>query len=48
MYRGVYGPLQVFGHRDLSPDKNGDGKIDSRDWVKACPSFDVRAWLASV
>ncbi len=47
MYRGVYGPLQVFGHRDLSPDKNGDGKIDSRDWVKACPSFDVRAWLAS-
>jgi N-acetylmuramoyl-L-alanine amidase len=38
---------RICGHRDLSPDKNGDGKIDSRDWVKACPSFDVGVWLAA-
>lgn len=34
----------ILGHRDLSPDANGDGKIDGRDWVKMCPSFDVRQW----
>jgi N-acetyl-anhydromuramyl-L-alanine amidase AmpD len=38
---------EVLGHRDLSPDKNGDGVIDRRDWVKACPCFDVRQWWAS-
>lgn len=37
----------VKGHRDWFPDHNGDGIIDSRDWLKVCPSFDVRAWLAS-
>lgn len=32
---------KIVGHRDLSSDKNGDGIIDRRDWVKACPCFDV-------
>lgn len=35
----------VLGHRDFSPDKNHDGKIDSKDWLKACPCFDVRQWM---
>jgi N-acetylmuramoyl-L-alanine amidase len=35
--------LDVCGHRDLSPDRNGDGKIDKSEWIKACPSFDVRS-----
>lgn len=38
---------RVVGHRDLSPDKNKDGKITSNEWVKLCPSFDVATWLAN-
>lgn len=38
---------RVVGHRDLSPDKNGDGRITSVDWLKTCPGFDVSAWIAS-
>jgi len=37
----------VLGHRDLSPDKNKDGKITSVDWVKICPGFSVKDWLES-
>ena len=33
----------VLGHRDASPDKNGDGKISRNEWIKDCPCFDVRA-----
>jgi N-acetylmuramoyl-L-alanine amidase len=36
---------QVLGHRDLSPDKDGDGKVERHEWVKGCPCFDVREWL---
>jgi N-acetylmuramoyl-L-alanine amidase len=36
---------RIVGHRDLSPDANHDGVIDSRDWLKTCPGFDVREWL---
>ncbi len=35
----------VQGHRDWFPDHNGDGVIDSRDWLKDCPCFDVKPWL---
>ncbi len=36
----------VLGHRDLSPDINGDGVITSVDWVKMCPCYDAHAeWL---
>lgn len=31
----------VLGHRDLSPDLNGDGHITPNEWVKECPCFDV-------
>lgn len=43
--KGVYPGAEILGHRDLSPDKNGDGKITSVDWLKECPCFDVRDWL---
>lgn len=33
--------IVICGHRDLSPDLNGDGKIESREWVKTCPTFDA-------
>jgi N-acetyl-anhydromuramyl-L-alanine amidase AmpD len=38
----MFPKAQIKGHRDFSPDKNGDGKIDSRDWIKICPCFDVQ------
>ena len=37
------GIVEVIGHRDASPDKNGNGKIEPNEWVKQCPCFDVRA-----
>ena len=31
----------IMGHRDLSPDMDGNGRIDPEEWVKQCPCFDV-------
>lgn len=39
----VYPIVEVIGHRDASPDKNGDGKITPNEWVKQCPCFDVKS-----
>ena len=36
-----YPGCRVCGHRDLSPDLNGNGEIEPEEWVKACPCFDV-------
>ena len=33
--------VQILGHRDISPDKNLNGKIDSWERIKECPSFDA-------
>lgn len=38
-----YPIVEVIGHRDTSPDANGDGTISPNEWVKQCPCFDVRA-----
>jgi len=35
--------VEVIGHRDASPDVNHDGKVTQNEWIKLCPSFDVRA-----
>jgi N-acetylmuramoyl-L-alanine amidase len=40
--RTLYPKARVVGHRDLSPDKNADGKIQQSEWLKSCPGFDVR------
>ena len=32
----------IVGHRDLSPDRNGDGRITPDEYVKLCPCFDAR------
>lgn len=32
---------RILGHRDWSPDANGNGRIDRFEWIKACPCFDV-------
>ena len=32
---------KVQGHRDYSPDTNGNGIIESFEWIKACPCFNA-------
>ena len=41
-----YPTAQVLGHRDLSPDVDGDGVVERHEWMKDCPCMDVRHWLA--
>lgn len=36
-----YPHARVVGHRDLSPDRNGNGKVDRWEWLKDCPCFDA-------
>jgi N-acetylmuramoyl-L-alanine amidase len=38
--------IDFKGHRDFSPDKNGNGKIEPWEWVKACPCFDVKTEIS--
>lgn len=42
-----YPEARICGHRDLSPDLNGDGTIAPNEWLKDCPCFDVWEWLDS-
>ncbi len=44
----AYPFAEVLGHRDISPDRDGNGVIGPHEWLKACPCFDVRRWWASV
>lgn len=39
--------IYLDGHRDLSPDLNDDGIVESNEWIKVCPCFDVRAEFSS-
>lgn len=32
---------KVVGHRDLSPDLDGDGVVEPHEWMKQCPCFDA-------
>lgn len=43
----IYPDAETLGHRDLSPDLDGDGVIEKHEWTKSCPVFDVRLWLKS-
>lgn len=42
--RAKYPRTRICGHRDLSPDRNGDGVIQHHEWLKDCPGFDVATW----
>jgi len=33
--------VQILGHRDISEDKNLNGKVDSWERIKECPSYDA-------
>lgn len=38
--------VTICGHRDLSPDLDGDGTVEPQEWLKTCPGFDVATWLS--
>jgi len=33
---------EILGHRDTSPDLNGNGTIEPFEWIKSCPCFDAK------
>lgn len=39
--REQFPDAMICGHRDFSPDLNGDGIIEPWEWMKACPCFDA-------
>lgn len=40
--RKLYPYARIQGHRDFSPDRNGNGVVEPSEWLKACPSFDAQ------
>lgn len=40
--RKLYPSAKIIGHRDTSPDLNGNGIVEPCEFVKACPSFDAK------
>ncbi|MEG2856930.1 MAG: N-acetylmuramoyl-L-alanine amidase, partial [Bacteroides sp.] len=38
-----YPIIELLGHRDTSPDANGSGEVESFEFIKSCPCFDVRS-----
>lgn len=36
-----YPKAEIMGHRDISPDTNGNGIVDSWERIKECPCFDA-------
>lgn len=41
--RQLYPNARISGHRDFSPDLNGNGTIEPYEWVKQCPCFDAKS-----
>ena len=37
-----YEIVEVLGHRDTSPDLDGDGIVEPEEWTKMCPCFDAK------
>lgn len=44
-YHRKYPNVISKGHRDWSPDVDGDGIIEKHEWLKSCPCFDVATEL---
>ena len=43
--RKTYPNARLVGHRDLSPDRDGDGTVEPSEWLKTCPGFLVAEWV---
>ena len=37
-----YPQATILGHRDISPDKNGNGRVDRWERIKECPCFEAK------
>ncbi len=46
--KSYYPTAEIVGHRDLSPDLNGDGIIQQHEWLKQCPCFDAKKEYSSL
>lgn len=40
--KGRYPKAEILGHRDISPDTNGNGIVDTWERIKECPCFNAR------
>lgn len=36
-----YPDSRICGHRDLSPDRDGDGRVEPNEWIKQCPCYNA-------
>ncbi len=43
-----YPKAVILGHRDFSPDLDGDGAVEPHEWMKQCPCFNAGQWAKSV
>ena len=41
----LYPDAEHVGHRDLSPDRDRDGRVQRHEFVKDCPCFSVAQWI---
>lgn len=41
LLRQDYNIKRIAGHRDFSPDLNGNGEVEPHEWIKVCPCFDA-------
>lgn len=39
---------EILGHRDTSPDLDGDGEVEPKEWVKECPCFNAKDEYSSL
>lgn len=46
--RGRFPMAAIAGHRDFSPDKNGNGVIEPFEYIKQCPCFDAKVEYKSL
>lgn len=46
--RKKYPTATIQGHRDFSPDRNRNGRIEPSEFIKACPCFDAKAEYQSI
>lgn len=39
---------EILGHRDTSPDLDGDGEVEQCEFIKSCPCFDAKEEYSSL
>ena len=44
----IYPKAVIQGHRDFSPDLNGNGIIEPSEWIKECPCFDAKTEYSKI